>query len=131
VGATLGNEPRRAGAGFGGAADEQDRCSPIIVKSIDWRTTTRAHPAYPRCYTPHRSFPLRDLQSSVPSRPAALVPKCACTYRSANLRRRRNFLCSVAHNGLSPDGRHGQRTPNAFISALMYASVYNALLDSA
>jgi hypothetical protein len=54
----LGSERRRAGAGFGGAADEQDRCGAIILKSLNWRATSRAHPAYPHRYIPHKSLPL-------------------------------------------------------------------------
>ena len=46
------------GAGFGGAADEQERRGSIIIKNLNWRATTYEHPAYPRRYIPHRSFPI-------------------------------------------------------------------------
>ena len=69
VEAGLGRERRRAGAGFGGAADEQDRYGSIILKRLNWRAVTRAHPAYPRRYTPHRSFPYEAYSRQCPPRP--------------------------------------------------------------
>jgi hypothetical protein len=56
--AKLSSERRCAGAGFGGAADEQERRGSIIIKNLNWRATTYEHPAYPRRYIPHRSFPI-------------------------------------------------------------------------
>jgi hypothetical protein len=35
VEAGLGSERRRAGAGFGGAADEQDRYGTVILKGLN------------------------------------------------------------------------------------------------